>query len=49
MDICAFIHSLQHIESTGAEGRQGTASLGVVHSCQNKQWLTSSAVGSIPA
>ena len=48
--ICSFVRSfarsLQRIEGTGVERRQRTA---VVHSCIDKQWLTSSAVGSISA
>jgi len=48
--IAAFIRSLQRVEGNGVERRQWTA---IVHSCQNhvdncKQWLTTSAVGSIP-
>ena len=43
-----FVRSLQRVEGTHVGRRQWTA---VVHSCQNhvdKQWLTISAVGSIP-
>ena len=43
------IRSLERVEGTGVEKKQITT---VVDSCQNhidKQWLTSSAVGSIRA
>ena len=47
--ISAFGSSLRRVEESSVERRQGTA---VVRCCQNhidKLWLTSSAVGSIPA
>ena len=51
--ISAFVSSLQRAEGTGVVGRQVTGVIYCGTFLQNhdvdKQWLTSSAVGSIPA